>query len=88
MYWELFRHGDGLVHVIGRHLDGGRDGKQPWHARVVYAECDEEIACINTNVKTMPVFLRANTRARYPTCIACWDRSNFGTYLPRHMRDG
>lgn len=85
MIWpDLFKHGDGLVHIIGRHL--GRayvDDGLPDHARVAHAECGVPLACINTEIHTMPMYLQPNTKAKFPTCIACIDRSNFGTYAPR-----
>lgn len=75
MNWAGFwHHADGLVYVMGtyRACEGRRH---------MFSECRIALACIPTYADHM--FLDPNTRAPFPTCVACWHASNFGSYAPR-----
>lgn len=47
----------------------------------MFSECRIVLACIPTYADHM--FLDPNTRVPFPTCVACWHASNFGSYAPR-----
>lgn len=75
MEWAgLWFHQDGLVHVMGVYTAGT-------NKRHMLSECRVELACIPSHAEHM--FLNTNTEFPYPTCIACWHESNFGSYAPR-----
>jgi hypothetical protein len=77
MDWAgLWLHMDGLVHVIGRYLPSGDGGR-----RMMHSECGREMAGVLDEENYR--FLSSNTTQPWPTCVACWHESNFGSYAPR-----
>ena len=75
MDWAgMWFHQDGLVHVIGTYSAGA-------NRRSMFSECHVMLACIPSYAQHS--FLGSNTRHVFPTCVACWHESNFGSYAPR-----